>query len=327
MRRRPTTPPVRPSWPPARPLRTPDPRMTGAVVITRPLAQARPLAERVAALGRTVELLPLLEIHALADTAPLLAALAKLTAPATLASAAAATTSAAAATAATPATLVTPYYALVAFVSPNAIDAAFAHIAQWPAGVTLAVLGEGSRAALAAHGVTPANAHIVSPADSAHSDSEHLLQTLDLAALRGRRVLIVRGESGRELMADGLRAAGADVVVVAAYRRDVPALTPALAATLQRLLAQQNDWIITSSEALRGLMLLLEELGCQESCAAAQQHIADSDSDSTVAKMQRQHLIVPHARIAETAKQFGFTRLTLTGSGDERLLAALQSHP
>jgi len=278
--------------------------MTGAVVITRPLAQARPLAERVAALGRTVELLPLLEIHALADTAPLLAALAKLTAPATLASAAAATTSAAAATAvppataATPATLVTPYYALVAFVSPNAIDAAFAH-------------------------VTPANAHIVSPADSAHSDSEHLLQTLDLAALRGRRVLIVRGESGRELMADGLRAAGADVTVVAAYRRDVPALTPALSATLQRLLAQQNDWIVTSSEALRGLMLLLEELACREAGAAAQQHI----HDTTVAKMQRQHLIVPHARIAETAKQFGFTRLTLTGSGDERLLAALQSHP
>ena len=303
--------------------------MTGAVVITRPLAQARPLAERVAALGRTVELLPLLEIHALADTAPLLAALAKLTAPATLASAAAATTSAAAATAvppataATPATLVTPYYALVAFVSPNAIDAAFAHIAQWPAGVTLAVLGEGSRAALAAHGVTPANAHIVSPADSAHSDSEHLLQTLDLAALRGRRVLIVRGESGRELMAEGLRAAGADVTVVAAYRRDVPALTPALSATLQRLLAQQNDWIVTSSEALRGLMLLLEELACREAGAAPQQHI----QETTVAKMQRQHLIVPHARIAETAKQFGFTRLTLTGSGDERLLAALQSHP
>ena len=216
--------------------------MPDTVIITRPLAQARPLADRVAALGRPVELLPLLEIQPLPDQTPLQAALAGLA-----------------------------DYALVAFVSPNAIDATFAHIAQWPAGVTLAVLGEGSRAALAAHGITPANAHIVSPADSAHSDSEHLLQTLDLAALRGRRVLIVRGESGRELIADGLRAAGADVVVVAAYRREVPALTPALAATLQRLLAQQNDWIITSSEALRGLMLLLEELGCQQSCAAPQQ--------------------------------------------------------
>src|SRR5471030_1211429 len=264
--------------------------MTGAVVITRPLAQARPLAE--------------------------------LTAPATLASAAAATTSAAAATAVTPATaaipatLVTPYYALVAFVSPNAIDAAFAHIAQWPAGVTLAVLGEGSRAALAAHGVTPANAHIVSPADSAHSDSEHLLQTLDLAALRGQPVLIVRGESGRELMADGLRAAGAVVDVVPAYRRSVPRLTPQLAATLRDLLAQQNDWIITSSEALRGLCELLAQLDAQH---------ADATQQSCVVLMQQQHLIIPHARIAETANNLGFSRLTLTRSGDERLLAALQS--
>jgi uroporphyrinogen-III synthase len=264
--------------------------MAGTVIITRPRAQAGPLAARIAATGRAVETLPLLEIAPLADPAPLRAVLAGLAG-----------------------------YAMVAFVSPNAIDAAFAHIARWPDGVTLAVLGEGSRAALAAHGITPANATIVSPADTAHSDSEHLLQTLDLAALRGRRVLIVRGEQGRELMADGLRAAGADVTVVAAYRRAVPALTPDLAATLRRLLGQPNDWIITSSEALRGLVDLLEQLERQDSAGA--------DPAKYVVMMQQQHLIIPHARIAETANNLGFTRLTLTGSGDERLLAALQSHP
>jgi uroporphyrinogen-III synthase len=269
--------------------------MAGAVVITRPLAQARPLAARVAALGRAVELLPLLDIAPLDDTAPLKAALARLAAP-------------------------VPGYALVAFVSPNAIDAAFAYIKQWPAGVTLAVLGEGSRSALALHGITPDAADIVSPADSAHSDSEHLLQTLDLAALKGRPVLIIRGESGRELMADGLRAAGAVVDVVPAYRRSVPALTPALAATLRRLLAQQNDWIITSSEALRGLCDLLAKLDIQYPVATP-----DATQQSSVVLMQQQHLIVPHARIAETANNLGFSRLTLTGSGDERLLAALQS--
>ncbi|MEC5164140.1 uroporphyrinogen-III synthase [Janthinobacterium sp. CG_23.3] len=264
--------------------------MPDAVVITRPLAQAGALAARVAALGRPVELLPLLEIHPLADSAPLALALAGL-----------------------------GDYAMVAFVSPNAIDAAFAHIARWPAGVTLAVLGEGSRAALAAHGVTPACADIVSPFDTAHSDSEHLLQSLDLARLRGRRVLIVRGESGRELIAAGLRQAGADVSVVAAYRRSVPALTAALAATLRRLLARGNDWVITSSEALRGLVGLLEALERADGGAAA--------ADGAVAKMKQQHVIVPHARIAQTASELGFTRITLTGSGDERVLAALQSRP
>ncbi|QGZ42076.1 uroporphyrinogen-III synthase [Pseudoduganella flava] len=263
--------------------------MPGAVVITRPRAQALPLAERVAALGRQAEVLPLLDISPLPDPGPLRAALARLA-----------------------------DFALVAFVSPNAIDAAFAHLPQrhprWPAGVTLAVLGEGSRAALAAHGITPDTVDIVSPRDAEHSDSEHLLQTLDLARLRGREVLIVRGESGRELMADGFRAAGATVTTVAGYRRAVPALTPALAQRLRALLAAPNDWVITSSEALRGLIELLKELDGAEGV-------------DVVARMQQQHLIVPHARIAETARELGLSRVTLTGSGDERLLAALQSRP
>ena len=256
--------------------------MPDAVVITRPRAQADALARQVAALGREVVVLPLLDIFPLPDQGPLQAALARL-----------------------------PAYAMVAFVSPNAIDAAFAHIHEWPPGVTLAVLGEGSRLALARHGVSDANATIVSPLDPARSDSENLLQSLDRAALAGKEVLIVRGESGRELMADGLRAAGARVSTVAAYRRSVPVMTAALRAQLLALLERDNDWIITSSEALRGLLALAGELG----------------SPAAVAKMQQQHLIVPHARIAETAAALGLTRLTLCGSGDERLLAALQSRP
>jgi uroporphyrinogen-III synthase len=76
------------------------------------------------------------------------------------------------------------------------------------------------------------------------------------------------------------------------------------------LLARPNDWIVTSSEALRGLLGLVAQL----------------DDGAAVVKMQQQHLIVPHARIAETATSLGLTRLTLAGSGDAALLAALQSH-
>ncbi|MES2898734.1 MAG: uroporphyrinogen-III synthase [Pseudomonadota bacterium] len=256
--------------------------MPDAVVITRPAAQADGLARQVAALGREAVVLPLLEIHPLPDQSALIATLALL-----------------------------ERYALVAFVSPNAIDAAFAHVGKWPRAVHIAVLGEGSRAALALHGVTSDQATIFSPKDPARSDSENLLQSLDLAELAGKEVLIVRGESGRELMADGLRAAGAMVTTVAAYRRTTPHLTPQLEQRLSRLLESDNDWIITSSEALRGLLALLGETG----------------KPDLVAKMQQQHVIVPHARIAETAESLGLTRLTLCGSGDERLLAALQSRP
>jgi uroporphyrinogen-III synthase len=269
--------------------------MPDPVVITRPRAQCQALAEGVAALGREAVVLPLLDIYPLADQAPLRQVMGGIKG-----------------------------YTLVAFVSPNAIDAAFAHLAQlgpWPAGVALAVLGETSRACLAKHGIDDANATIFSPLDPARSDSEHLLDALDMKALAGKRVLIVRGESGRELMADGLRAAGADVETVAAYRRQVPAMTAQLAATLDALLARPNDWIITSSEALRGLLGLLAELDLRDGGDRG----AGGTDGSAVAKMQQQHLIVPHTRIAETAAALGFTRLTLAGSGDASLLAALQS--
>jgi len=252
---------------------------TNVVVITRPLAQAVGLAQRVTALGRQAVIFPLLEIRPLDDPQALQATLAAL-----------------------------EDYALVAFVSPNAIDAAFAHIGKWPATVPIAVMGEGSKLALAAHGVTSANAIIYSPQNAERTDSESLLEVLDLTALRGRKVLIVRGDSGRELLADRLREQGVAVTHVAAYTRSAPALCAASRQQLHTLLERKNDWIVTSSEALRILVNMVAQL----------------DDPAGVAKMQQQRIVVPHARIAETAQKEGFLDVLQTGSGDERLLAALQ---
>ncbi|MFC5473853.1 uroporphyrinogen-III synthase [Paraherbaspirillum soli] len=249
------------------------------VVITRPAAQAAELAQQIAARGRQPVIFPLLEILPLNDSAPLQAALAQL-----------------------------DRYALVVFVSPNAIDAAFRYLSHWPQQVAIGIVGEGSRIALARHAVNGQNATIFSPADPAKTDSEGLLQALDLPALRDRQVLIVRGESGRELLADALLAAGIKVVPVAAYRRQAPALTTTVEAQLRQLLNTENAWIVTSSEALRILMTLVQQV----------------ESSAGVAKIQQQQIVVPHARIAETAHALGFTKITLTGSGDERLLDALQ---
>ncbi|MGH8808174.1 MAG: uroporphyrinogen-III synthase [Noviherbaspirillum sp.] len=254
-------------------------RTTLPVVITRPRAQAIPFAQRVAAIGREAIVFPLLEIHPLADQTELRAALKDV-----------------------------ERYAMVAFVSPNAIDAAFAIRRDWPAQVALAVVGEGSRAALAQHGLTSANATIVSPADRLRTDSQTLLEVLDLDALRGKRVLIVRGETGRELLADALAPRGIEVVKVAAYRRVAPVLDDAGRAQLRSLLERGGDWVITSSEALHILMQMVEE----------------AVPGDGVAKMQHQNIIVPHVRIAETAQSLGFVQIVQTGSGDEQLLAALQ---
>jgi uroporphyrinogen-III synthase len=257
------------------------------VVITRPLAQAVPLAQRVTALGREAVVFPLLEIQPLTDQAALRAALQDLS-----------------------------RYAMVAFVSPNAIDAAFGAsdasgilLSAWPPAVAVAVVGEGSRAALAQHGITAANASIFSPRDPKRTDSQTLLQALDLDRLRGKEVLIVRGETGRELLADELRSAGVKITQVAAYRRACPELDEAGRKQLGRLLDRSNDWIVTSSEALRNLVAMAQQFG----------------DPSALMKLQQQRLIVPHVRIAETAEMLGLRNLTLTGSGDEQLLAALQS--
>lgn len=249
------------------------------VVITRPLAQAKPLAQRVAAAGRDAVVFPLLEILPLPDQSRLQAVLHDL-----------------------------DRYAMVAFVSPNAIDSAFALLDKWPVQVTIAVVGEGSKAALARHGVTPANTTIVCPLDPDRTDSQTLLEVLDIDALHDKRVLIVRGETGRELLADALREKGVQVEQVAAYRRAAPVLDQDGRTQLAHLLDCSCDWVITSSEALRILV----------------QMVRDIAGDAGVMKMQQQTLIVPHVRIAESARLLGFVNITQTGSGDEQLLAALQ---
>jgi len=249
------------------------------IIITRPQAQAAGLAQQIVARGGEPVIFPLLEILPLSDTVELQATLAQLDS-----------------------------YAMAVFVSPNAIDAAFKYIVQWPQHVAIGIVGEGSRMALGRHGVTAQNAIIFSPPDVTKTDSEGLLQALDLHSLCGKRILIVRGESGRELLADSLRAAGAEVLSLPAYRRRAPLMTAELTAQLQQLLNSENDWIVTSSEALRILMQMVQQLG----------NAAD------VAKIQHQNLLVSHARIADTAHALGFTAVTLTGSGDERLLDALQ---
>jgi uroporphyrinogen-III synthase len=249
------------------------------VVVTRPLAQATPLAARIAAAGRRAVVFPLLEIQPLPDQARLREALARL-----------------------------DDYALVAFVSPNAIDAAFALLHEWPPQVALAVVGEGSKAALARHGRDDRNSTIFSPRDRTRADSQTLLEALDIAALRGRRILIVRGESGRELLADALRTQGVQVEQVAAYRRVAPPLDQAARTQLLALLENGAQWLITSSEALRILLDLVRQTA----------------GDVGVVKLQQQQLVIPHVRIEESAQALGFGRILRTGSGDEQLIAALQ---
>nr|CCA82565.1 probable bifunctional: uroporphyrin-III c-methyltransferase and uroporphyrinogen-III synthase transmembrane protein [blood disease bacterium R229] len=204
-------------------------------------------------------------------------------------------------------------YALVVFVSPNAVQQAFSAMPEgfrWPQDVPVAVVGPASAQALAAHGVEPPTYRVIRPdshADEARQDSEALYARLDLAPLSGREMLIVRGNGGREWLAARLGVAGVAVRTVEAYRRSVPVPDAVTGAALREVLASRHAWTLTSSEAVRNL----------DSLARASLTAAEVDT------LHAAPCFAPHARIVEQAQSTGLHDVTLTGAGDDRLLAGL----
>jgi uroporphyrinogen III methyltransferase/synthase len=261
-------------------------------VLTRPDGQSAELASQLADAGCDVLEFPLIDIAPLDDTAPLAAALAALA-----------------------------DYALVIFVSPNAIDRALAQYgAIWPPALPVGVVGPGSVAALERHGIAAPAYRVIAPqapddGSAPHYDSESLFACIETAfggidALAGRRVLIVRGDGGREWLAERLREAGADVQLVAAYRRIVPEPRIGTWERVHALLGgAPHAWLVTSSEGVRNLYEL------------AQAHLTEAEIDA----LKHAPLVTPHPRIEQAARALGFDRITLTGAGDERIVRAFRS--
>jgi uroporphyrinogen-III synthase len=233
-----------------------EPKRNVRVLVTRPQPQADAWVARLRARGIDAHALPLIEIAAPAAAQPLEQAWRALA-----------------------------RYALVVFVSPSAVDAFFGgrpHDVQWPRALEAAAVGPGTTRALHAVGV----ARVVEPPhDVAQFDSEALWSQLSARDWRGRNVLIVRGDGGREWLADRLRAAGAVTDAVAAYSRRAPAFDSASASTLAAALAAPHDhvWLFSSSEAIDNL-------------AAAVPGGTD---------WSRANALATHARIAARARELG----------------------
>ncbi len=231
------------------------------VIVTRPQDQAAGWVDALRALGVDAVALPLIGIGPPADAAPVHAAWRALA-----------------------------DQALVVFVSPNAVQRFFAERPpglNWPAGTLAGSTGPGTSAALRAAGL--GEAQIVEPAADAPSfDSEALWARLRQRDWQGRRVLVVRGEDGRDWLASTLGERGAQVGFVAAYRR----VTPVLDASTQALLAaaqarpEAHLWVFSSSEAVRHLQALAPGAHWHAARAAAS-----------------------HPRIAEAARAAGFGRV------------------
>lgn len=244
------------------------------VIVTRPVAQAQPLVAELRAAAIDAVALPLIDIAAPSDSGVVQRAWLDL-----------------------------PACALVMFVSANAVRC-FMQLrpasTEWPARLLAGATGPGTSAALREAGV-PAQL-IVEPAGEVF-DSEALWQQLRKRDWVGQRVWVVRGEGGRDWLAEQLGAAGARVQFVAAYERRPPMLDAAGRALLAAALVQprRHCWVVSSSQAVAHLAQLAPQADWSQASALA-----------------------PHPRIVAALQALGFGRVRLVAADAAALSAALR---
>jgi uroporphyrinogen-III synthase len=243
-------------------------------LVTRPAAQARERVDALRARGIDAHALPLIDIVPPADVAPLRQLWARL-----------------------------DEHALLMFVSANAV----LHFMQqrprgahWPATLQAAATGPGTAAALRDSGV-PAT-QVAAP-QRAPYDSEHLWQLLRGGDWHGRHVVVLRGEDGRDWLAERLTSAGAQVEALAAYGRRAPTPDAAGRRLLNEARAAPSDhlWLFSSSLALQHLAAL----GVQDGGRAP--------------------ALASHPRIAQAARTAGFDVLALAEFEIDALARQIES--
>jgi len=236
------------------------------IVVTRPRDQAMKLARSIELAGGAPLLFPLLDISAVPDTRVLYEQISRL-----------------------------EQFDLAIFISPNAVCYGIGAIratGEIPSKLKIATVGQGSAKALRNLGVID----VIAPTE--RFDSEGLLALPELQNISGWKVMIFRGDGGRELLGNILQERGAAVEYAACYQRSKPQQD---ACALHN--AAPDAIIVTSSEALGYLWQMMDDDLRNSLCDIA--------------------LFVPHERIAALARQQGWHKVLLTGSGDEGLLSAL----
>lgn len=235
--------------------------------VTRPDNQSARLLQLLAEAGAHPVALPLLEIAPPLDPAPMANALGHL-----------------------------HEYDLAIFVSPTALQMCVATLSDaWPDQLPVAVIGPGSRRLAHELGFKS----VISPAT--RFDSEGLLAEPALQRLTGQKIVIFRGDGGRDTLPVELQARGATVELLSAYRRLPPAFDQArLASELEQ---GCEAIIISSSEAAQHLFRL-------------------AGADLSV-QLQSRLFFAPHPRIRQTLVELGAECVIETATGDEGILAAI----
>lgn len=237
------------------------------VLVTRPAEQADSLLARLRDLGAHPLLFPTLEIQPPSQPAVLERRLADLA-----------------------------NHDLAIFVSPTAVRRGLALISDWPPALRVAAVGQGTAAALRTEGMQ----NILAPDQG--GDSEHLLALPELADMTGQRVLIFRGEGGRELLAKTLAVRGADVHYAECYRRGLPSADPAPLCAIWRQGGVQAVTVLSTE----GLDNLFKLIGAEHA-----------------GLIRATPVFAAHPRIAMHARELGIVRAMATESAEAGLLRGL----
>jgi len=198
---------------------------------------------------------------------------------------------------------------LAIFVSPNAIECTMRLLEQSWEDVSdklipIGVMGGSSLAALQNHGIgiEAASTTVILPADNAHWDSEGLWTELQKLQWdwSNKKVIIFKGEGGRDWLADTLKKAGAHLDLISVYARvPLDMNSPAWKDVCEMDFAK-SLWLLTSSEAVR--------------------YLGQAKLPLDIATA-----VCPHHNIADAAEQIGFGEVFSCEPGDDALIAAAQA--
>jgi len=113
------------------------------------------------------------------------------------------------------------HYHAVVFISRNAAELGVQQLEtlwpQWPVGIEWLAVGEATARVLRSAGLSPQR-----PAEGFNSEALLALPCLQADALKHQKVLLLRGEGGRELLTPVLRERAASIDEVVLYRRHCP---------------------------------------------------------------------------------------------------------
>jgi uroporphyrinogen-III synthase len=150
---------------------------------------------------------------------------------------------------------------------------------------------------------------IAAQAVTGNSDSETLLTHPQLQQIAGKKVLILKGNSGRELLSEILTQRRATISEANLYNRLIPVYTDE---RIKGVLYSHSFSAIltTSAQAITNLTIIAR----------------GSKEQFCIKSLLETPLIVPSSRVANVAKTLGYQRITVAPAADDQsMIAALLS--